>query len=331
MAYIKQEPVDDDGYGDGFGLDLSGMYDFPEPAYLLDDFNETSSTHAEQDRLTPASPEPSPYRGSLSRFPAYKCVDSQEDRLGQLARPRAQSPSACGGELSERSRQVRQAKRYGNYPDGIFGNVFETTGMIVGSTTCLRVTHMMIDTGASSIIIISAAAAKQANLRIINCDPQTFFLANGSKTTYNQLAHFELYISGIHNKVVAFIDQGNAGHHVLLGKPGIKAFNATANFSYGRKKETRWFVAQDEKGLRRHKILLHEDPANVASMMIPYGRYEGLRLAMPLGETATQRNSREILERADKKRDKLYKKHEKNVLWRGDVRDFPDLFGRQSE
>ncbi|KAF2216545.1 hypothetical protein CERZMDRAFT_22624, partial [Cercospora zeae-maydis SCOH1-5] len=163
-------------------------------------------------------------------------------------------------------------------PDSLIGSVFETTGMVVGSTVCLRVTHMMIDTSAPS------------------------------------LTRFQLYISGIHAQLSAFVDNGNPKHHILLGKPGIKAFSATANFAFGRKKETRWFVAQDETGLRRHKVLLQEDPPNVASTLIPYSRREGLRLATRPGETATQRNSRAILQRIDKKRSQLHEKHGKNVV-----------------
>ncbi|PPJ49700.1 hypothetical protein CBER1_02870 [Cercospora berteroae] len=323
MAYIKQEPVDDfDDYDDSRSLQrYREPVDSGSPYRPVRIKQQIIGLSAQAPHYT-ANREPFPFKERHERI--------SQRALGQPAQSLPSYTADRGGELSERSRQVGQAKRYGNYPDGIFGNVFETTGMIVGSTTCLRVTHMMIDTGASSIII-SAAAAEQANLTIIACDPQTFTLADGSQITYNHLAHFELYISGIHNKVVAFIDQGNSGHHILLGKPGIKTFNATANFSYGRMKETRWFMAQDETGLRGRKILLHEDPASVAPILISYGRYEGLKLAMRLGETATQRNSREVLERADKKRDKLYKKHEKNVLRRRDVRDFPDLFGRQSE
>ncbi|KAM3423073.1 hypothetical protein BST61_g536 [Cercospora zeina] len=289
MAYIKQEPSD-----------------------MYDDYEEYGRARQIQN--------------SMVTKPSHSYTSFKQQVLGLPAPLPAQYPANRGGELCERSRQVRQAKRYRNYPESLMGDVFETTGMVVGSTACLRVTHMLIDTGASSIFI-SAAAAREARLTIRDCKPRTFDLADGSQVTHNQLARFKLYMSGIYAKVIAFIDKGNPGHHILLGKTGIKAFNASANFSYGRKKETRWVVAQDKPGERGKKVLLEEDPANRVPTMIPYGLDTDLELAMVRGETAKQRNGREILERIDKKREKLYQKHKKNVIKKSDLGDFPDRFG----
>ncbi|GIZ46151.1 hypothetical protein CKM354_000929000 [Cercospora kikuchii] len=278
MSYIKAEPVEDNG----------GYYRWPEY------------------HQPPVST--SLHQLSVKTEPTYRYLNNQREHIAQRAPVLAYVSPAQGGQLSARSLQVQRAKRSSNRTNSLVVDVFETTGMIVRPAGCVKVTQMLLDTGASSSFI-SATAVRQAGLTIINCEPISFEQADGSLNTHFQKVEFKLYMAGVHAKVTAYIDYGNSSHHMLLGKPAIKAFNSYPNFSFGRKKETRWYISQDVTGLRGKRVLLLQDPAYGTPTLVTYGAEEGLRLAERKGETGRQRTNREIIERAKERYQALYKKY----------------------
>ncbi|KAF7187651.1 hypothetical protein HII31_10990 [Pseudocercospora fuligena] len=207
------------------------------------------------------------------------------------------------GYLAKRSLAVQKAKQS---DDGMF---------------VLEVSHMMFDTGASSTFI-SAAAAEAARLRILDCPPKNFTLADGTTVTHSKYTEFKIYIAGVDQTIKAYVEKHHTGHHMLVGLNTIRQFQGQANLAFGRKQETRWSIAQNQTGLRKTRYVLREDSPVVLPTLHVHTYSEGMRLARGAGETASQRKSREVLERHENRGRRIKQRHEPRAgpLYKGGAR-----------
>ncbi|KXT15841.1 hypothetical protein AC579_10401 [Pseudocercospora musae] len=212
------------------------------------------------------------------------------------------------GYLAKRSLAVQKFKQSDN-EIGLHGQVFETTGFIVNGMFVLEASHMIFDTTASSTFI-STAAAQAARLRVMNCPPKNFDLADGTTVTHSKYTEFKIYIAGVDQTIKAYVEQHHTGHHMLVGINTIRQFQGQANLTFGRKQETRWSIAQNQTGLRKTRYVLREDSPVVLPTLYVHAYTEGMRLARSAGETASQRKSREVLERHENRGRRLRQRHE---------------------
>ncbi|EME86705.1 uncharacterized protein MYCFIDRAFT_172402 [Pseudocercospora fijiensis CIRAD86] len=181
------------------------------------------------------------------------------------------------GYLAKRSLAVQKCKQSDDQ-EGLHGQVFETTGIVVNGMFVLEVSHMMFDTGASSTFI-SSAAAQAARLRILDCPPKSFTLADGTTVTHSKYTEFNIYIAGVDQTIKAYVESHHTGHHMLVGLNTIRQFQGQANLAFGRKQETRWSIAQNQTGLRKTRYVLREDSPVVPPTLHVHTYSEGMRLA----------------------------------------------------
>lgn len=189
---------------------------------------------------------------------------------------------------------------------------FNVCGAIPQHSGSHELTGIVLDSGASANIIRNDLASK-AGLKFIRLTtPQAFELANGSFVYSHYYVRFTLYLAGVGAETLAYIDEAKSSHSMLLGMPGWRAFLVKSNFGYGRRQnECRVTVARDQTGFRRTQYLVPRDnrPAGVRY----WAKYEGVPTAMKRGETATERNSREVLERLEARYHKIRAKHSAKV------------------
>lgn len=167
------------------------------------------------------------------------------------------SLSSRGGYLSKKSKELQRSEMY--YWDNFSEDrVFETTVGVRNGHMVVKVTHAMFDTGASSSFI-SADVVEAAGLVVHHCTPKSFRIADGRSVVYNRCAEFKLYMGGVRQWVTAYVKERYTGYHLVIGAPTMRQFRAGSAHGCGPKQETRWSVAQDERGMRTKRYLLTED------------------------------------------------------------------------
>lgn len=227
------------------------------------------------------------------------------------APPPRRPSSDTMGYLATKSREIQRYKSVDNGLQNSLGGVLETTGIIIGSSSCVQVTHMLIDPSATASFI-SSAAARAARLDIHRSDTaEQFLCAGGTMALHNDYTLPTLSIEGVSQQIQAYIDNSpGTSHHLLIGGTDFARFNIRTNHSVGGAGETRWSISQNLTGARRIRYVLRPDDPNEPARLTPYGHAEGMRLAQQVGETATQRKSREILERGGLKHEQLKARHQ---------------------
>lgn len=208
-----------------------------------------------------------------------------------------QRPMATGRNPAANPNHDEPRRRISSPPDTIRGNCFETTGLICGRGRYIEVTHMLVDTGASSSFI-SPEAVEKARLTVHHCLPPIFTTSNGQVSRY-KYTEFPLFLEGVTKTIRAYVDEGPSAtsNHVLLGVPVMQQFDMQSNHCYGRRQETRWSISENVTGARRKRIQLRCDPLHGQSTVrvrsLRWGRQRtGIR-----GETTRQLNARKRLER----------------------------------
>lgn len=198
-------------------------------------------------------------------------------------------------------------------PANLNGECSSTTGFIVGDNVCVEVYYMLLDTGASSYFI-TARAVETAGLAMIPCAPKTFDTCNGP-VVRSKYVTFDLYIAGVRQTINAYIDEGPFpnSHEIILGTPAMKQFGMQCNIDFGKRHETRWTIRANVPRHPRMRYILRGAHEGARSTLRIHGVKRGLRIARRPGETAKQRDARQVKERMEARLRDAKLKHEKTL------------------
>ena len=162
--------------------------------------------------------------------------------------------------------------------------------MLQDDGTFLKVTHILIDSGASSCCI-SREAVRRPGLKVYQGTPTPFSTCHGI-ICQDKYVHVNIWLSGIQKSVAAFVDQGDASRHFLMGRSSLTIFDMRINFNFSRESETRGTITQNITVYRRERFVLKEDQRG-HSIITTYIRVIGLRIR----ERARERHGREVVQR----------------------------------
>ncbi|KAK4505564.1 hypothetical protein PRZ48_003527 [Zasmidium cellare] len=139
-------------------------------------------------------------------------------------------------------------------------NCFYTTGYIIGDGNCVQVTHILIDSGASSSFI-NLRAVRKAKLTIYEGPSHWFSTLNGM-VAWSKYVSFPLRIGGIQQTVSAFVEEREDDRReLLLGIGEMNAFRMTFHPPTLAEKEMRVSIKSDVKGQRnKPRYLQRDDP-----------------------------------------------------------------------
>lgn len=186
-----------------------------------------------------------------------------------------------------REQRMEDQKNTKSY-DG--AHCFSTTGVIDLYQGCLKVTQILVDSGAANTFI-SRAAVNQAGFYSFKVRAKRFELADGSITVRDEKVRFDLFIAGVMNRVEAFVDDSEASWIILFGCDAQRQFCMKTNASFGPRKEWKITVAENLTGMGLTRRVVQRDPPGLRARMQSMSRAAGLTWAQQEGKRI-ERSSR---------------------------------------